>query len=74
MGSHGDLKCHRGINCSHRTEGKTELRKEEGDAEGSTSTEEEWEKRDRDAGLGRDTKSKKRPGLNRQGKKRDTET
>lgn len=32
--------------------------------------EEEWEKRDRDAGLERDTKSKKKTGLNRQDKKK----
>lgn len=70
MGSHGDLKCRSRTNYSHRTEGKTRLRKEEGNAEGSTSTEEEWEKRGRDGELERDTKSETKTGFDRQSKKK----
>lgn len=70
MGSHGDLKCHSGTNYSHRTAGKTGLRKEEGNSEGSTSIEEEWEKRDKDGELERDTMSETKTGFDRQGKKK----
>lgn len=57
----------------HRTEGKTGLREEEGNAEGSTSTEEGWDKRDRDRELERDKKSKTKMGLGRnRARKRET--